>query len=173
MADQPSDLRSDTATKPSPAMREVRARAEVGDDVLGVDPTAVKPQEKAAELRGKEAALFVPSGTRANQLCLKIHTQPGQEVICADTAHIVTTEVSMMAAFSGVQPRTIPAPQGYFTAVLGTRELIKEARRVRYYCLRWFKEGKLPVPAEKNSVPPWPLRPPEATQQILDKEGVL
>ena len=76
------DLRSDTVTKPSPEMRAVMAKAEVGDDVMGADPTAAELQEFAAELLGKEAALFMPSGTMTNQIALRIHCQPGDEFIC-------------------------------------------------------------------------------------------
>ena len=75
------DLRSDTVTKPTPAMRKAMAEAEVGDDVFGEDPTVNILQEKVANLLGKEASLFVPSGTMANQLSIKSHTQPGDEVI--------------------------------------------------------------------------------------------
>jgi threonine aldolase len=77
------DLRSDTVTKPSPAMREAMASAEVGDDVYGEDPTVIRLQGKVASMLGKEAALFVPSGVMANQIAIKIQTQPGDEVIVA------------------------------------------------------------------------------------------
>ena len=75
------DLRSDTVTKPTPEMREAMARAEVGDDVYLEDPTVNRLQEMAAAMLGKEAALFVPSGTMGNQVCIRLHTQPGQEII--------------------------------------------------------------------------------------------
>ena len=81
------DLRSDTVTKPTPAMRRAMAEAEVGDDVFGEDPTVNALQEKVAALLGKEKALFVPSGTMANQLAIKAHTQPGDEVILEASAH--------------------------------------------------------------------------------------
>lgn len=112
----PIDLRSDTVTRPTPGMREAMMRATDEDDILGRDPLAVALEEKAADLLGKEAALFVPSGTMANQICIKVHTRPGQEVFCAAHSHIVTTELSMMAALSGVQPHPLPAPHGWFTA---------------------------------------------------------
>ena len=82
------DLRSDTVTRPSPAMREAMARADVGDDVFGEDPTVNKLQERVADLLGKEAALYVPSGTMGNQTCIKVHTQPGDEVIAERGAHV-------------------------------------------------------------------------------------
>src|SRR6476469_2166401 len=81
------DLRSDTVTRPGPAMREAMARAEVGDDVYGEDPTVNRLQERVAELVGKEAALYVPSGSMANQIALKIHTEPGDDVIIGEGSH--------------------------------------------------------------------------------------
>jgi len=86
------DLRSDTVTKPSDAMRKAMARAEVGDDVYGEDPTVNRLQDMAAAMLGKKAALFVPSGTMANQLSIRIQTQPGQEVIVESKSHIVRYE---------------------------------------------------------------------------------
>ena len=81
------DLRSDTVTKPTPEMRAAMAQAEVGDDVYGEDPTVNALEAKAAHLLGKEAALFVPSGVMANQLSVRLHTRPGDEVIVEETAH--------------------------------------------------------------------------------------
>ncbi len=107
------DLRSDTVTKPTPAMRQAMAAAEVGDDVFGEDPTVNRLQERAAQLFGREAALFVPSGTMGNQIALKVHTQPGDEVILEEASHIFNSEMAMMAAFSGVIPRPIPSARGF------------------------------------------------------------
>ncbi|HET6921844.1 MAG TPA: GntG family PLP-dependent aldolase [Anaeromyxobacteraceae bacterium] len=109
---QPIDLRSDTVTRPSAGMRQAMARAEVGDDVLGEDPTLAALQDRVAALLGKEAALFVPSGTMSNQVALGALTRPGDEVICDANAHCVAFEAGAMAALWGVQPRTIPAPRG-------------------------------------------------------------
>ncbi len=81
------DLRSDTVTRPTPAMRKAMSEAEVGDDVFGEDPTVNALQERVAKMLGKEATLFVPSGTMANQLAIKSHTQPGDEVIIEATSH--------------------------------------------------------------------------------------
>jgi len=97
------DLRSDTVTLPSPAMRKAMAEAPVGDDQYGEDPTVNRLQERVAALLGKEAALFVPSGTMANQIALKILTRPGDEVVVGDEAHIVWHESGAAAANSGVQ----------------------------------------------------------------------
>jgi threonine aldolase len=106
------DLRSDTVTRPTPAMREAMARAEVGDDVYGEDPTVNLLQERVAALLGKEAALFVPSGTMANQLSLGLLTRPGDEIVCDAGAHCISFETGALSALWGVQARAIAAPRG-------------------------------------------------------------
>jgi len=108
----PIDLRSDTVTKPGEAMREAMARAPVGDDVFGEDPTINALQEKAANLLGLEAALFVPSGTMANQLAIKILTSPGDEVLLEGSSHPVTSEAGAAAVISGVLFRHLPGRRG-------------------------------------------------------------
>lgn len=112
MAQSIVDLRSDTVTRPTPVMRRAMAEAEVGDDVYREDPMVNRLQERTAEIFNREAALFVPSGTMGNQTALKVHTQPGREVICEARAHIYNHEMGMMGAFSGVVPRTIVAEDG-------------------------------------------------------------
>jgi threonine aldolase len=109
------DLRSDTVTLPSPGMRQAMAAAPVGDDQYGEDPSVNRLQERIAELLGKEAALFVPSGTMANQIALKILTRPGDDVVVGDEAHIVWHESGAAAANSGVQ-FTVVGQGGLFTA---------------------------------------------------------
>lgn len=109
------DLRSDTVTKPSPGMRAAMAAAEVGDDVFGEDPTIIRLQERAAGLLGKEAALFVPSGTMANQLGLKVHCQPGDDVIVGEGTHCMGSESGAAAALAGVQ-FSVVGQGGLFTA---------------------------------------------------------
>jgi len=109
------DLRSDTVTKPTPAMRAAMASAEVGDDVYLEDPTVNRLEARAAEVFGREAALFVPSGTMGNQTAIRLNTQHGQEVICEARSHIVEWEIAMASAFSGCQLRTIPAERGELT----------------------------------------------------------
>ena len=109
------DLRSDTVTKPSPEMRRAMFEAEVGDDVYGEDPTINRLEKRAAEIFGREAALFVPSGTMGNQIAIKLHTHHGQEVICEERGHIFNYEMAMMAHFSGVVPRTVWAEDGVLT----------------------------------------------------------
>jgi len=106
------DLRSDTVTKPTAAMRRAMAEAEVGDDVYHEDPTVNRLEERAAEIFGREAGLFVPSGTMGNQAAIKVHTHHGQEVICEARAHIFNYEMATMAAFSGCVPRPIWAEDG-------------------------------------------------------------
>jgi threonine aldolase len=102
------DLRSDTVTLPTPAMREAMYHAEVGDDVFGEDPTINRLQELAAAMTGKEAALFVASGTMGNLTALLTHGGRGDEVIVGDRAHSFVSEVGGMAALGGIQPRTLP-----------------------------------------------------------------
>ncbi len=106
------DLRSDTVTQPTAEMREAMALAPVGDDVYLEDPTVNRLQELAAHLLGKEAALFVPSGTMGNQICLHIHTRPGQEVILEERSHIFNYEMGAMAVVSGALPRPIRGEDG-------------------------------------------------------------
>src|SRR5919201_2071289 len=110
----PIDLRSDTVTSPSPGMRQAMAAAPVGDDQYGEDPSVNRLQERIAELLGKEASLFVPSGTMANQIGLKILTRPGDDVIVGEEAHVVWHESGADAANSGVQ-FTVVGDGGVFT----------------------------------------------------------
>ncbi len=109
------DLRSDTVTKPSAAMRKAMHDAEVGDDVYREDPTVNRLQARAAEIFERETALFVASGTMGNQTAIKVLTRPGQDVICEDRCHIYNFEMGMLAAFSGVVPRTLHAEDGILT----------------------------------------------------------
>jgi len=106
------DLRSDTVTRPTPAMRRAMMDAEVGDDVYGEDPTVNRLEARAAEITGKPAALFVPTGTMANTIAVKLHTQHGQEVISDSRAHLLDYELSMVAWFSGCTVRAIPTASG-------------------------------------------------------------
>ena len=122
------DLRSDTVTKPSPEMRRAMFEAEVGDDVYAEDPTINRLEARAAEIFGREAALFVPSGTMGNQIAIKLHTTHGQEVVCEERSHVFNSEMAMMAHFSGVVPRTLWAEDGILTW-----ELVKNKLRPRSY----------------------------------------
>jgi threonine aldolase len=109
------DLRSDTVTQPTPAMREAMARAEVGDDVFGDDPTVKALEAETAALLGKEAALYTASGTMANQLAIRSHTEPGDEILVEANAHIYYYEGGGPAALSGVMCRCINGQRGIFT----------------------------------------------------------
>ncbi len=106
------DLRSDTVTKPTAAMRKAMADAEVGDDVYGEDPTVNRLQERAAEVFGKEAALFVPTGSMGNMIAVKLHTQPGQEIIIEERGHIFNFEMGTPGFISGVVVRPVKSGDG-------------------------------------------------------------
>jgi threonine aldolase len=106
------DLRSDTVTKPTAKMRAAMAAAEVGDDVYGEDPTVNRLEQRAAEIFGKEAAIFVPTGTMGNQIGIRLHTEHGQEVICEARAHVLDWEMGMIASFSGCTTRTVAGERG-------------------------------------------------------------
>ncbi len=115
MSDRVIDLRSDTVTRPSPAMRRAMAEAEVGDDVYGEDPTVNRLQDRAAEIFAREAGLFVPSGSMGNLVCIMAQAMRGQEVICEAAGHIYNYEMASMAALGGVLPRVLPASDGILT----------------------------------------------------------
>jgi threonine aldolase len=110
------DLRSDTVTQPTAGMLEAMMKAAVGDDVFGEDPTVNLLESMAAELFGMEAALYCPTGTMSNQIAIKVHTQPGDEVICDQTAHVYQYEGGGMAFNAGVQSRLLPGNRGRITA---------------------------------------------------------
>ncbi|NBC17758.1 MAG: aminotransferase class I/II-fold pyridoxal phosphate-dependent enzyme [Bacteroidetes bacterium] len=122
------DLRSDTVTRPTPAMRQAMAEADVGDDVFGEDPTVNRLQDTVAELLGKDAALFVPSGVMGNQLGLKVHTNPGDEVIVERQCHIFNYESGAPGLLSGVQLHVVDGTKG-----ICTPETIEAAIRPGYY----------------------------------------
>jgi len=109
------DLRSDTVTRPTAAMRQAMFEAEVGDDVYGEDPTVNRLEQRAAEVIGKEAALFVPTGTMGNTIAIKLLTEHGQEVVCDSRSHLLDWELSMLAWFSGCLIRPATAPDGILT----------------------------------------------------------
>ncbi len=114
-SDSVIDLRSDTVTQPTPAMRTAMAQAIVGDDVYGEDPTINLLERRAAEIFAREAAIFVPTGTMGNQIAIRLHTRPGQEVLCESRAHILDWEMATASAFSGCQLRPIAAPDAILT----------------------------------------------------------
>lgn len=107
-----SDFRSDTVTRPTPEMRRAMAEADVGDDVFGDDPTILRLEARTAELLGKEAAVFCPSGTMANQVSVRCHTRPGDEVMLHEGCHVYRFEQGGLAALHGVQARALPGAHG-------------------------------------------------------------
>ncbi len=110
-----ADFRSDTLTKPNEAMRRAMAAAEVGDDVFGEDPTVRRLEECAAALLGLPAALYVPSGTMGNQICIHVHCRPGDELICEERSHVYQFEGGSVARLSGTQVRLLAAVDGFPT----------------------------------------------------------
>ncbi|MGH6815170.1 MAG: threonine aldolase family protein, partial [Hyphomicrobiaceae bacterium] len=111
---KPIDLSSDTSTRPSPAMRKTMAEAEVGDEQKSEDPTTNLLQDRVAALLGKEAAVFLPSGTMCNQIAMLVHCRPGDEVIAADMAHIFTSESGGGSVFAGLQTWPLTTRRGIF-----------------------------------------------------------
>ena len=129
MIDKIIDLRSDTVTKPSPAMRRAMAEAEVGDDVYLEDPTVNRLQARAAEIFGREAGLFVPSGSMGNLVCIMAQATRGQEVICEAAGHVYNYEMASMSALGGVLPRVIPTTDG----IMSWEQISPAIREKAYY----------------------------------------
>ena len=129
MIDKIIDLRSDTVTKPSPAMRRAMAEAEVGDDVYIEDPTVNRLQARAAEIFGREAGLFVPSGSMGNLVCIMAQATRGQEVICEAAGHVYNYEMASMSALGGVLPRVIPTDDG----IMSWEQIAPAIREKAYY----------------------------------------
>jgi threonine aldolase len=164
MPEAPIDLRSDTVTKPTPGMRAAMRDAEVGDDVFHDDPSVNRLEERVAELLGKEAALFVPSGTMSNQVCIKVHTQPGDELLCDVNCHIYNFEAGGPAVLSGVTCRTLEGDYG----VLDVSQLDGKVRgsndhlvRTRLVCLEntHNRSGGRVYPIEKiEAIRAWTQR---------------
>jgi threonine aldolase len=154
------DLRSDTVTKPTPEMRRAMAEAEVGDDVYGEDPTINKLEQRAAEIFAREAAIFVPTGTMGNQIAIKIHTQPGQEIICEERAHIFSWEMASLASFSGCMVR--PVRSGNGTGVITWDEIKKAIAPKIYYAA----QTGLIVLENSHNMAGGAVTPLEITQEI-------
>ena len=129
MIDKVIDLRSDTVTKPSQAMRRAMAEAEVGDDVYIEDPTVNRLQARAAEIFGREAGLFVPSGSMGNLVCIMAQAMRGQEVICEAAGHVYNYEMASMSALGGVLPRVIPTTDG----IMSWEQISPAIREKAYY----------------------------------------
>jgi len=128
----PIDLRSDTVTRPTPAMRAAMAEAKVGDDVFGEDPTVRRLEERIAEMVGKEAALYVPSGTMSNQIGVRLHCQPGDEFLCEANCHILCYEQGAYAQLFGIAAQPVEGEHG----VLHVEQLIGRIRPENDHCVR-------------------------------------
>lgn len=120
------DLRSDTLTLPNAEMRRAMAEAEVGDDVFGEDPTVRRLEEEAAAVVGKAAAVFVPSGTMGNQICLHLHTRPGDEILCEAMSHVFHYEMGALAVVSGVQAKPLPSDDGLLEADVVRAAIVRD-----------------------------------------------
>jgi threonine aldolase len=154
------DLRSDTVTKPTPEMRRAMAEAEVGDDVYGEDPTINRLEQRASELFGREAAIFVPSGTMGNQVAIKIHTRPGQEIICEERCHVFNYEMAMMAHFSGCLGRPIQAEDG----ILRWQQVELKITPKTYY----YAQTGLVSLENTHNMAGGTVYPPEVADEICD-----
>ncbi len=155
------DLRSDTVTKPTAEMRRAMAEAEVGDDVYGEDPTVNKLQARAAEIFGREAALFVPSGSMGNLIAIKTWTRHGNEVICEERGHINQYEMASMSAIAGCLPRTTFAPDGILTW-----ELIEPLVRPKTY---YIAQTGLVSLENTHNMAGGTVYPPETAEDICER----
>lgn len=155
------DLRSDTVTRPTPAMRRAMAGAEVGDDVYGEDPTVNKLEARSAEIFGREAGLFVPTGSMGNLLAIKTWTQPGMEVICERRAHIANYELASISALAGCMPNTASAPGGILTW-----ELIEPLIRPKIY---YYAQTGLIELENTSNMHGGTVYPPEVVEEICER----
>jgi len=154
------DLRSDTVTRPTPAMRRAMAEAEVGDDVYGEDPTVNRLQARTAEIFEREAALFVPTGSMGNLLAIRTWTRPGMEVVCEQRAHVNQYELASMSAIAGCMPRTTPAPDGILTW-----ELIEPLLRPKTY---YYSQTGLITLENTHNMHGGTIFPPKVSEEICD-----
>jgi threonine aldolase len=161
------DLYSDTVSRPTPAMRRFMCAAEVGDEQRGEDPTVNRLQETVAGLLGKEAALFLPSGTMCNQIALRVHCRPGDEILAHRTAHVLNAEAGGAAALASVNGRTLEGPRGQFEAVAveaAVRPISRYAPRTR---LVWVEQT-----SNLGGVSIWPLAKIEAVVAAGRRHGL-
>lgn len=164
----PIDLRSDTVTRPTAAMLTAMSAAEVGDDVLGEDPTVARLQSKAAAMFGMQAGLFCPSGTMTNQIAIRLHTRPGDEVICADLAHIYLYEGGGIAANSGASVRLLPGDRGRFTA-----DAVRAAINKRNDShLPWTRLVAIENTVNKGGGACWDLAELQRIRAVCDEQGL-
>ncbi len=161
------DLRSDTVTRPSAGMREAMARAEVGDDVFGEDPSINRLEARVAELMGKEAALYIPSGTMSNQLAVKSHTKPGDEVVLERGAHIANNESGAPAVLSGVNLQLVDGARGALTAAQVERAIRAETMHTPGTALVCVENTH-----NKASGAIYPLDEMRAVRRVTEARGV-
>jgi threonine aldolase len=159
------DLRSDTVTRPTPEMRRAMAEAVVGDDVYGEDPTVNRLQARAAELFGREAALFVPSGSMGNLIAIKIWTHHGNEVICEERGHINQFEMAAMSAIAGCMPRTVYVEDGILTW-----EVIKPLIRPKIY---YRAQTALISLESSHNMAGGTVYPPPVAEEICDQAHAI
>jgi threonine aldolase len=162
------DVRSDTVTQPTPAMLEAMMRASVGDDVFGEDETVNALQRTAADLFGKEAALFCPSGTMTNQIGIKVHTRPGDEVICDELAHIYLYEAGGIAANSGASVRLLKGRNGRFTA----EQVLANVNRRDDSHLPWTRVVAVENTVNKGGGCCWDLAELERIRAVCDEHNL-
>jgi threonine aldolase len=155
------DLRSDTVTRPTPAMRRAMAQAEVGDDVYGEDPTVNRLQARIAEIFQREASLFLPSGSMGNLLAIKTWTKPGMEVICEQRAHVNEYELASMSVVAGCMPRTTSAPNGILNW-----NLIEPLIRPKAY---YFSQTGMVTLENTSNMHGGTVYPPEVAEEICDR----
>ena len=155
------DLRSDTVTRPTPAMRRAMAEAEVGDDVYAEDPTVNRLQSRAAEIFEREAALFVPTGCMGNLLAIRTWCQPTSEVICEQRAHVNLYELASMSAIAGCMPRPTPAPAGILTW-----ELIEPLIRPKIY---YDSQSALVTLENTHNMHGGTVYPPAVSDDVCDR----
>ena len=168
MANNHVDLRSDTVTRPTPAMRRAMAAADVGDEQRGEDPTVNALCARVAALLGKEAALFLPSGTMCNEIALLVHCRPGEEVICDRTAHIVTAEGGGPGALAGVMVRALDGAGGVYEPA----QLAEAVRPVNRYAPR-SRLAVVEQTANLGGGTIWPLATIEAVGRTAKAHGLL
>ena len=162
------DLRSDTVTRPTAAMRHAMAEAEVGDEQRGEDPTVNALQARVAALLGKEAAVFLPSGTMCNEIALLVHCRPGDEVICDCTAHIITAEGGGPAALAGAMVRALDGEAGVYTP----EQLADAVRAVNRYAPR-SRLAVVEQTSNQGGGTIWPLETIEAVGETAKAHGLL
>lgn len=162
------DVRSDTVTRPTPAMLEAMLQARVGDDVFGEDETVNALQQRIADLFGMEAALFCPTGTMTNQIGIRVHTQPGDEVICDELAHVYLYEGGGIAANSGASVRLIRGDHGRFTA----EQVRENINRRDDSHLPWTRLVAIENTVNKGGGACWDLAQIERLRALCDAQGL-